>query len=382
MNILFTTDSYSPQINGIVFHVLNLKKELEKRGHKVYVVIPKIKGKNNNGKEIFSLPAIPFMPRAKDMLTFPFSPSIEKKISKINFDIVHNHTFLTGYFGLSIAKKQQIPSLVTFHTLMRHYVDWILPWAKTITHPVANMVARDYFGEHNLVIAPSKKAEKELQKAHVKTPIKLLNNGITTDLFKNADTDLFINKFFIDTKRPLVTISGVLEKGKNVDLALKGIDIARKTIPNIQLAIIGDGKERKKIENMIIKLGLQRNAFITGFLSQKLIASANKASDLILFTSDTDTFPTVIVEALFSGKPIVAVKDMAIEQLVHHEVNGIIVPKNPLAIGKAITALLSDKKKQQVFSRESLKMSNKFSLKNYVDEIEKIYLDLINKNHS
>ncbi len=378
LTILFTTDQYTPTINGIVSHIVILREELQKRGHRVIIVAPKLK-KQKKEKDVYYLPAFPLKFRAKDQFTIPFDSKIEKKILSLPIDIVHNHLFLTGYFGMRIAEKKQISIIATFHTFLRQYVDWIAPWAKSITHPVANLVGRDYFKEHALILAPSLKAKEELSKMRIKTPIELLHNGIDIQLFQKASSIDFTKKFFIDTQRPLVIITGILEQGKNVALAIRSIQKLKKTVPNIQLVIIGDGKKRKSLEALIYKLGLARNVFITGFLDRKLIASANKAANVVLFTSDTDNFPTVIIEALASGKPIVAVKDKAVTELIEHNKNGFLASKNPTSIAACLEKILVDKKLTKSFGQNSFQKSKQLSITSYVDLLEKVYEQILQK---
>lgn len=378
LTILFTTDQYIPTVNGIVSHIVILKEELQRRGHRVIIVSPKLK-KQKKEKDVYYLPAFPLKFRAKDQFTIPFDSKIEKKILSVPIDIVHNHLFLTGYFGMRIAEKKQIPIIATFHTFLRQYVDWIAPWAKSITHPVANLVGRDYFKEHALILAPSIKAREELHKMRIKTPLQLLHNGIDLSLFQKAHAIDFAKKFYIDTQRPLVIITGILEQGKNVALAIRSIQKLKKTMPNIQLVIIGDGKKRKQLESLIYKLGLARNVFITGFLNRKLIASANKAANVVLFTSDTDNFPTVIIEALASGKPIVAVKDKAVTELIEHGQNGFLAAKNPTSIAAALEKIITDTRLAKEFGKVSFQKSKHLSIISYVNKLERIYEQILQK---
>lgn len=377
MTILFTTDHYIPTVNGVVMHVMLLKKELEKRGHRVIVVTPRFGKRYKKQPDVFYLPAIPIPLRAKELLAIPFDPIMQHKIEKLPIDIVHNHLFFTGFFGMDIAQRKKIPTIVTYHTFIRQYIDWIIPWAKVLTHPTANWIAREYFGKHTAVIAPSQKAVEELQQAHVRTKIYTLHNGIDLAAFHNASPKQFIKMLSLSPQRPLVILVGLLEIGKNVDLAIRSIRELKKKLPSVQCVLIGDGTLRPKLQRLITKFHLKENVRITGFLDQDMIASANKAADVVLFTSDTDNFPTVLIEALAAGKPIVCIKDKAIVPLVHHEKNGIIVKKQPQHIAHALYRLLTDKTLAMQYGNASKQLSRQFSLQQYADKLEKIYTTLI-----
>ncbi len=377
MTILFTTDQYQPNVNGIVTHILLLREELQKRGHRVLILTPKFGRRYKKEKDVFYLPSIPMPLRAKDLITIPFDPITERKLKKIQIDIVHNHLFLTGFLGMTIAEKKNIPTLATYHTFLRNYADWIVPWARSITHPTANWVAREYFGNHQVVIAPSEKAVDELRQAKVKAPIQHIYNGIQLQPFYDATPDIFLRTFHLEKAKPLVVIAGTLEAGKNVDLAIYTMTELIKKIPEVHLAIVGDGKQKKNLQRLIDALGMKKHITITGFVNKDLIASANKAADVVLFTSDTDTFPTVVIEAIAAGKPVVSVRDKAVEGLVRHGENGLMTNKNPIHIAKALSTILKNPDLSKSYGKKSLTLSQKFSIEKYVDELEKVYKKLL-----
>lgn len=379
MTILFTTDQYAPNVNGIVTHILLVREELQKRGHRVIILTPKFGGRYKKEKDVFYLPSIPMPLRAKDLITIPFDPITERRIKKIQIDLVHNHLFLTGFLGMNIAETKEIPAVATYHTFLRNYADWIVPWARPITHPTANWVAREYFGNHHLVIAPSEKAVEELRQAKVKIPIHHIYNGIRLEPFYQATPTIFLEKFQLQKKHPLIVIVGTLEVGKNVDLAIYALHELLKKLPTAQLAIVGDGKQKKNLHRLVDALGLKKHVTITGFVDRELIASANKAADVVLFTSDTDTFPTVLIEAIASGKPIVSIRDKAVEGLVHHGENGLLTNKNPIHIAKALATIINSPHLAQQYSKKSLSLSYKFSIEKYVDQLEKVYKSLLKK---
>ncbi len=62
--------------------------------------------------------------------------------------------------------------------------------------------------------------------------------------------------------------AGRLIHEKRVDLLLNAIAVAKKEIPTITCAIIGDGPERGLLEDLAVKLGVEENVSFTGFVDQ------------------------------------------------------------------------------------------------------------------
>lgn len=377
MTILFATDHYPPHVNGIVRHVIMLEEELRKRGHRIIILTARVNKSQKNGNDIFYLPSIKTYTHADDYLGIPYNRKIEKQILELKPDIVHSHLFFSGFMATRIAKKLQIPSVVTIHTYVSQYFEWVFPNSRSITRPIANAVTRYYYNMYDLVIAPGVKAVDELKNAHVSSKIEHFPNAIDQKVAKTTSAQAFRDAWQIDAKKPLAVIVGTLEKAKNIDVAIKTWALVAREFPDAILAILGDGTERSALEKLTAELQLNNNIVFTGFVDPAMVASANEASTLAFFTSDTDNFPTVLIEALTAHKPIVAVDDKAVVDLVHPGVNGEIAPKDPVLLAEKICLLLGDEKKREEYGKESAKMAKQFSIEEYVNKLETIYADLI-----
>lgn len=377
MNILFVSDHYLPAVNGIVKQMITIKKELESRGHKVLVVAPKFDPESKEMKDVFHIPSLPFFIRPQDRLTIPFDRKIEKLLMATPIDIIHSHGFLSGLLGIKIAHKKGIPQVVTLHTSFQEYSRWLLPWAKHLTPPITNWLSYLYFNQFDTVIAPSIKAVKALKKSQVKTPVATIHNGIEMTELEKISPDVFLKKYHLNKKNPLIILVGRIDIGKNVHLAIKAMKKIVKKIPDVQLAIIGDGHLRKRMKSLIKRSKLSENIFITGFLDHDMVMSANKAATLSIMTSDSDTLPTVAIEAIACGKPMVAVNDDAITCIIKHGVNGLLTTKDPGRIATAILKLLRNKKLRTKYSQACTKIAQEFSIESYVNKLQKLYEELI-----
>lgn len=96
--------------------------------------------------------------------------------------------------------------------------------------------------------------------------------------------------------------------------------------------IVGDGPLREKLEGMIAELHLQKRVELCGSLSQREVFSRLRACDIFALASvvdaggASDVFPTVIMEAMACGKPVVSSKLAGIPELVIDGLTGLLVP--------------------------------------------------------
>jgi glycosyltransferase involved in cell wall biosynthesis len=103
----------------------------------------------------------------------------------------------------------------------------------------------------------------------------------------------------------------------------------------------GDGPLRDAIEARIRALGIERNVVLTGFYGhpEQLIALA----DLCLIASVREGLPRVLMQYLAGGKPVVATDLPCIDDVLRHDVNGLIAGSDDLdGLADAVLALLDE----------------------------------------
>lgn len=127
MNIGIFTDTYFPQLNGVATSVQTLRRELEKRGHQVYIFTPyDPRQQQETDDHIFRLPSMPFIFVKNYRACFVCPPHILRKIHQLKLDIIHTQTeFSLGFLGKLISTTFGIPMVHTYHTMYEDYVHYI-----------------------------------------------------------------------------------------------------------------------------------------------------------------------------------------------------------------------------------------------------------------
>lgn len=376
MKILFTTDQYTPAVNGVVTHVRFLREELTKRGHTVYILTAKRKGSKKE-ENVFFAPSIPFLLRPIDPIIIPFTPKVMKEIEALDFDIIHNHFFTTGIMGMQLAKQRNVPIMATLHLTLKTYFDWILPHISRPFYPLSDKIAREYLNRHDFVAAPSGKGKKELEKIGVKTPVEVIHNGIYLPNMHDTNATQFMEKHNISKNTPVVIVSGRIDRGKNFDLAVEAFAIVKKKIPDSKLLLAGDGPERPNIEKLVTEKGLTDSVIFAGMLDKRGVYEAYKSSTLMLFASDSDMLPTVIIEAFSFALPVVTIREDAPLELVKDDKNGIVCSKSATSLGEGMIKILNNPSGLKRLSENALSSSKLYSLERNVDNLLKKYEELI-----
>lgn len=143
--------------------------------------------------------------------------------------------------------------------------------------------------------------------------------------------------------RPAVVIVGRLVAVKGVERALRGIgEPSREGDSAPHLYVIGDGPERERLERLASELGIAHRVHFLGFL--KDAAAAIAAADALLITSLREGIPTVLLEALAAGTPIVAHDLPGVREtlrLLPGANYRIVDAASPPAVARALRELLS-----------------------------------------
>jgi glycosyltransferase involved in cell wall biosynthesis len=102
-----------------------------------------------------------------------------------------------------------------------------------------------------------------------------------------------------------VLSAGRLVPLKGFDLALRAFAIFAERRPEAELTIVGQGPELGRLETLIRKLGIQKQARIESWMPRERLLTRMRSCDVFLFASLRDGGGLVVVEAMASGKPVV-----------------------------------------------------------------------------
>jgi glycosyltransferase involved in cell wall biosynthesis len=149
----------------------------------------------------------------------------------------------------------------------------------------------------DVIVSVSKELSDEIKRNIVfnKQKVKYIYNTIT---FSDTKTDTTIK-----IPEPYVIAVGRLECQKNYSLLIKAFSLLTKH-QQINLLILGEGSQRQLLERLVQELGLNEKIFLPGFVMNP--AFYLSTSKLFVLSSDYEGFGNVLVEAMYSGIPIVS----------------------------------------------------------------------------
>lgn len=134
----------------------------------------------------------------------------------------------------------------------------------------------------------------------------------------------------------IVVTVGRIHWAKGWKFLVDSFKFFRNLVPNSMLVFIGDGSERKELQNYTKELGMTKSILLAGVQSSCSIAAYLQAADLFVMGSMKEGWSTVLVEALACHVPIVTTCFSSADTIVQHGVNGFVVERDALAFAQAM----------------------------------------------
>ncbi len=212
-------------------------------------------------------------------------------------------------------------------------------------------------------------------KKHVETIHCGININKSISL-SNQSLPLREKLLFMGNELKIISV-GRLEDQKDFFTLIKAFSLCYKKEKKIKLFILGDGKNRRKIEELIYSLQLQRKIYLLGWKDN--VFPYLKLSDIFINSSLYEGFPYVILEAITQKLPIISTDSpYGPREILHDGKYGILTPiGNSLSMAKKIIRFLEDKKlrnKYQIFSAQRILY---FSSEKMITKYEKIFMQCL-----
>ncbi|MGB9788671.1 MAG: glycosyltransferase family 4 protein [Dictyoglomus turgidum] len=381
MKIAFFTNNYLPNTGGAAIAVESYRDALEKLGHEVYIFAPKYppwfpKYKDNVSERIWRFPSFAIKFITPQPIPIYFAFLVEDFFKKQKFDIVHSHhPFVIGKTALKLAKKYHIPIVFTHHTQYHKYVHYIPLVPEKISAKIAIKESVKYANQVDLVIAPTKEIKDMIINFGVKTRIEILPTGIDLSMWEEPIQEEFLRNFPWKEKRILL-YAGRLAKEKNIEFIFTSLEKLLKKREDIILLVVGDGDERKNLENLVKKLNLEDKIVFMGWHPREELVNFYKIAEIFVFASTTETQGLVTLEAMAGGCAIVAIKAPGSMSLIEDGKEGFLVKEDPEEFANKVELLLNNRNLLATMQNNAKIKAREFSIDKSAMKLVEFYKEL------
>lgn len=340
MRITLVTETFAPQVNGVSRTLGQLVRVLHESGDAVQVIHPDYHGEAVPMAGVLAVPArsmrLPFY-RELHLPLPPFG-SVFRAVDAFAPELIHVATEATlGWAMLRYARRRSIPVVSSFHTNFDQYA---LHYGVGFLNAIVWRYLRWFHNNTAETYVPSNATIHDLE-ARGFERLALWPRGVDSGLFRPDRCGRARVREALGVGPGDVVIAHVsrIAAEKNVGYLAEALQGVLRTRPRVRLLIVGDGPERPALEE---RLGA--GAHFAGYRRGEDLADHYAAADLFAFASKTETFGNVILEAMASGLPVVALRAGGPGGIVRDGETGRLVDPDapPEAFRDALLPLIDD----------------------------------------
>ncbi|MCR5260827.1 MAG: glycosyltransferase [Candidatus Gastranaerophilales bacterium] len=377
MRILLITDLYPIENSGEPQTIKNFAKKWQELGHIVDVIRPNFllntvirkkkifpnKTYNEDGITIYNVNCItPFFFDVKNKLPKDFQIG--------NYNLVISHMPSGAMFAMKlIGKIAGIPYVASVHASD----------LQVLTKPLYQFLfapaLRKAYKRADAISARSVMLSEKIKQLSPFAVNKtfIAPSGIDKNIVEPAE---YFEQKASETNRPfIIATTAKLIKRKNIDIIIKALKKLKDD--NVVLRIMGDGKERKNLENLVKKLNLGEKVIFEGYLPNNEVLLKLRLSDMFILLSTGETFGMAYLEAASRANIVVATKNDGIDGLIKDGENGFTCEPDETKLAELIDKVMEmprDEVRKILFAQRDflLENDNDIAGKKYLDDIARV----------
>ena len=379
LRVVIPCDTFAPDINGAARFAERLAGGLVRRGHEVHIIAPAFDSsegpriEHHDGVNMIVHRLRSHRVPQHGTLRWPEPWGMTKKIFEVLKEVephaVHIQSHLmVGRFALRAAKKLNLRTLATNHVMPENLMRYsLLPkflhkFAMRVIWADAGRILR----KMDALTTPTKRAAELLEEAAGVTDVLAISCGI--------DASRFANQTPTQNASPVALFLGRLDDEKKIDVFLRAV--AQLTnFPNLRVELVGDGGERERLQKLAESLKIASRVSFLGHVTDDELPGIYERATVFVMPSIAELQSIATMEAMASGRPVIAADAMALPHLVHDGDNGYLFPPGDVeALAERLRRVLAaDQKELSRLSENSLHLIQSHDIQRTLGIFEDLY---------
>jgi glycosyltransferase involved in cell wall biosynthesis len=201
-----------------------------------------------------------------------------------------------------------------------------------------------------------------------------LNLGRFTDIQVNRAVKKL--EMGLPEDAPVIGSIGRLVRQKGYSILLEAARLVLEDCPHVRFVIVGDGPLMEPLKAQARELGLEGQVIFTG--RREDVVELLLMMDLFVSSSLWEGLPTVLLESMAAGVPMVATNVSGSREIIRHGLTGLLVPPdNPVLLSEAIMAMVTEWRKAALMAeRARSEVRSRFSIEIAAKLHDELYIQL------
>lgn len=322
------TNNFYPFVGGVGVSIDRLIRGLRGLGDATLLVAPHYAREQTSRDDVLRVRGVFGLGETRDFpLPNPASRQAVRRVRAFVPDVIHvHHPFWLGWLGLWLGRRLGVPVVLTYHTRLEHYAHFVPLPGLLFRNLISHELIRRFANKCQGVVVPTESAEEYLRVIGVRSHTLVQPTGIDFEAAQQTDEDALAAlraEHDLEEARHVLVCACRLSREKNIDFMLEALaGLPEATRAGSRLLLIGDGPDRAHISERIEALGLASMVQLVGAVPPERMSLYYRLGDAFVFASRSETQGMVILEAMATGLPVVAVRSSGIDDVVQHDING------------------------------------------------------------
>lgn len=382
MRILFCTDTYPPQVNGVSVVTALSVSGLRKRGWEVEVIAPKYPAALARVFEpgfaeeaVTSIPSVPLPGYPDIRLAAPARRTVRDVVARFQPNIVHSATeFVIGRMGQRAALARGIPVTTSYHTDFAKYTaSYGVPFLR---RPVTQWIRR-FHANAERIFTPSAPAREDLLALGL-ADVEVWGRGVDDVLFHPSKRSLALRQRLNLGHAFAFLHVGRLAPEKGVDVLLDAFGELERALGGdaVKLVVAGAGPSLAGLRSR----GPTSVTFLGNLDRQRELPVLYASADAFIFASTTETLGLVVLEAMAAGTPVVAAPAGGVADHLRHEENGLAyAAMDAHACAAAMRRLVQDRQLTETLCAGARATAERRTWEHEMDRLDASYREVLSR---
>jgi phosphatidylinositol alpha-mannosyltransferase len=373
MKICIVSDAYYPYPGGVSEHIHHTAIELRRLGHEAKILTASFgDNKGFEHDDVIRVGRTVLVPINKSMATITIGRNLSGQVKKIltrgGFDIVHTHGPLAPMLPFLALRHSPAVNVATFHA----------SHADSTGYQLFEPILQRYFRRIDGLIAVSETARESMYK-YFPGDYRIIPNGVDTDRFHRGMKPVA----HLADGRPSILFVGRFDPRKGLKYLLQAIPYVVEKVPDARLVVVGkgvlDSYYRRYLDNRY-----RDHVIFEGFVTPEELPSYYATCDVFCSpATGSESFGIILLEAMATGKPIVASNISGYRSVVSDGVDGLLVePRDAQALAQALILLLRDSLLRARLGHKGREKALRYSWNRVTKQIEEYYQEVAERSQS
>lgn len=347
--ICLLNDSFPPLIDGVANAVCNYAEQITASGSRAVVLTPSHPQASDDGFSypVIRYPSIDLRKKTGYMAGVPFSPDMARRIANDNVSLLHSHCPIAStLLGRALRRITNAPLILTYHTKFDVDIANTIR-SKLLQHGSIHALVEN-ISACDEVWTVSQGAADNLRALGYTGDVIIMPNGVDLPKGRVSDDAMHAATAAYDLPEgvPVFLYVGRMMWYKGIRLILDALAMLRLENCDFRMVFIGDGMDRREIEQYANDCGAGDKCIFTGAIyDREAIRAWYCRSNLFLFPSSFDTNGLVVREAAACCLPAVLIRGSAAAEGVTHGENGFLMDENAQSLHALLLSLIDKSEK-------------------------------------